>query len=458
MGQSSEQPPLGFANLGETFVGRPWTQTNRLLAGHRPWRKTRFLAQDMGIDAIEAWRTIKAYRRTLWRELSLTCWEGGRFGFCVVPELQRSLFLIDRTTGDDLLRSGPAAIEPSPLRKRLAALFRSGEAIPQRMHARTMMDEAAESSIMEGASSTREQAVEMLREGRAPRTVGERMIANNYQAMLFVKRSLARALSIEMLMELHAILTEKTLTDAHACGRPRTAAEPVRVVDTRDDSTIFVPPPAEAIPRLLRELCEFANTPEPEDRFIHPIVKACVLHFMIGYIHPFLDGNGRTARAVFYWHALRTGYGLFEYLSISEIIAQGFARYPGAYLDCERDDGDLTYFVLYKLDVIEQALHQLAAHLHRIEQSLRRSEGLLALSADLNLRQRLLLEHALRHPTTQYTVKSHMNSNGITPVTARTDLQGLVAKRLMTTTKRGKEVLYLIRPSVARRLAKKTAR
>ena len=196
---------------------------------------------------------------------------------------------------------------------------------------------------------------------------------------------------------------------------------------------------------------------QPLDR-IHPVIKAAILHFMIGYEHPFCDGNGRTARAVFYWHSLRSRYAIFEYLAISEMIRKGYARYPQAYVDSEQDGGDLTYFILYKLDIIEQSLDKLGAYLKHEEDKLQRSERLVRLSTDLNLRQRLLLEHSLRHPNTQYTVRSHMNSNGITPVTARADLQALVVKRLMTTTKRGKEVLYLVSPSVAKRLAKKSPR
>ncbi len=67
----------------------------------------------------------------------------------------------------------------------------------------------------------------------------------------------------------------------------------------------------------------------------------------------------------------------------------------------------------------------------------------------------MLLEHSLRHPGTQYTVKSHMNSNGIVAVTARTDLDDLVRRRLMTTTKRGREVIYLVTSTLAERLARK---
>jgi Fic family protein len=177
---------------------------------------------------------------------------------------------------------------------------------------------------------------------------------------------------------------------------------------------------------------------------------------MLGYEHPFVDGNGRTARAIFYWYALKHGYRIFEYLTISEAVRKGYARYPQAYLDTQVDDGDVTYFVLYKLDVIEQPLDRLSAYLKQEEAKIERRQQLLWLAADLNLRQRLLLEHGLRHPLTRYTVKSHMNSSGISPNTARADLEDLVRRKVMTTTRTGRQVIYLVAAGLADRLATKS--
>src|SRR5205814_10028127 len=55
----------------------------------------------------------------------------------------------------------------------------------------------------------------------------------------------------------------------------------------------------------------------------HPMVRSMILHFWLAYDHPFVDGNGRTARALFYWSMLRNGYWMFEYITISKIILSG---------------------------------------------------------------------------------------------------------------------------------------
>ncbi|MBY0263678.1 MAG: Fic family protein, partial [Phycisphaerales bacterium] len=409
----------------------------------------RHIAPDAGLDPLDTWVLIKHQRLMQWRSIGVPRHEGGTFGFCMNPLLAEPLLIIDRSTGIELSeRPGPR-----PLHKRLMALGRDGQLLAQR---RVMgsMSEAAESSILEGAASTRQDAIRLLREGREPATLGERMIVNNYIAMQRLKQDLDRPLSLDLLLEWHEALTAGTM-DAADVGRVRRADENVRIDDTRTGETIFTPPPTDFLPGLLRATCEFAAREHSGAEFIHPVVKACILHFLIGYAHPFVDGNGRTARAAFYWCALRHGYAVFEFCSISEVIRKGYARYPQAYLDTELDDGDTTYFVMFHLDVIRQALDRLGTHLEQEQERVARSERLLAIAKDLNLRQRLLLDHALRHPLTQYTAKSHSNSNGITPTTARTDLEDLVRKRLMLSPgKRGKEVLYMLAPGVEKKLDK----
>jgi len=444
-----EPPPVSFRDLPGLFkpenfalLARP--DARDLFREYRPWRKVRAIARQLNVHPDAAWSTVKLGRIASWRRLELRQANGREFGISSAPQLIAALHRVDRATG----RGGSAAFHAPD-----GILF--DPASRDRLRIRTLIDEAAESSLIEGAATTRKDAVEMLRSGRPPRSTGERMVINNYIAMQQVKRWLDRPLSIAMLLELQRTLTEGTLQDPAEAGRLRRRDEPVRVVDERDNADVYTPPPAESLPVRLTALCEFANRSHEDEQFIHPIIKASILHFMIGYEHPFVDGNGRTARAVFYWHALRNGYGIFEYTGVSELIRKGFAKYPQAYLDTELDDGDLTYFVLYKLDIIEQSLDRLAEHLRAEEDKVRRSERLLRLSKNLNLRQRLLLEHALRHPATQYTVKSHMNSNGIVAATARADLDQLVRLRLMTTAKRGREVIYLVAPTLADRLAKK---
>ncbi|MEK6702319.1 MAG: Fic family protein [Planctomycetota bacterium] len=405
-----------------------------LLTKHRPWRTLRHVAKGAGLDPVELWRVAKLERLATWRNIGLDMSGGRPFGYCLGPQLSEPLHRIDRATG-----AGGLLLD---------------ESHRTRLELKALIDEAVESSLIEGAATTRKDAVEMLRARRMPLTHGERMVANNYRAMQEIKGWLARPLSKAVLLELQTILTTGTLKSEGESGRFRRPDESVRVVDERTQEDIFVPPPAELLDARIERLCAFANMDHSGENFIHPVVKACILHFMIGYEHPFVDGNGRTARAVFYWFALRNGYRIFEYIPISEKIRKGFARYPQAYIDTELDDGDLTYFILYKLDIIEQSLDALSEHLKHEEERIVRSEDLLKLNKGLRLRQRILLEHALRHPMQRYTVKSHAAANGLSLNTSRADLQGLARLKLLVVEKDGREVIYRPAPGLADRVAK----
>ncbi len=425
----------------------------RLVDDYRPWRKFRYLANELKVDPELAWSAVKQQRGLLWQAIPVRQVDGTPFGFTQSPQLGRVLYLIDRSSGDELLRTVGAGQATLPLRKRLHALFSKGEYVPSRLMARTIMGEAAESSIMEGANTTRAHAIEMLREGRAPRSPGERMIVNNYQAMQFIKQNLTRPLTLSTLLELHTILTEGTLDSARDSGRLRDETDNIRITDSRDDTVIFVPPPASTVRERLDEVLAFANS-DLLNPFMHPVLAASALHFFLGYVHPFVDGNGRTARMLFYWQTLRHGYGIFEYLSISEHIRKGFARYPQAYVDTELDGGDLTYFLLYKLDIIEQCLASLSTHLKQEEEQAKTVQSLGSLTRDLHDRQSSLLVLCANKPDVRITVKSHANSNGVSLPTARADLEDLVSRKHFAKLARGKEVIYQPTPSLLRKLAR----
>jgi Fic family protein len=223
----------------------------------------------------------------------------------------------------------------------------------------------------------------------------------------------------------------------------------IEVVAPNDEKLVLHrPPAARDLPERQQKICDFANTPVTEGSFIHPVVRAILLHFMIGYDHPFADGNGRTARTLFYWSMARQGYWLTEYLSISRILKKAPAQYTRAYLLTETDAGDATYFLLYQTQVILDGL----AALHRyLEQKQREQARLRAQlrnlptrDKQLNHRQTALLSHALKRPDEYFTIESHQRSHQVAYATARADLLTLVDRGLLVETLQGgrKKVFY----------------
>ena len=310
----------------------------------------------------------------------------------------------------------------------------------------SLIEEAITSSQLEGAATTREEAKAMLRSGRQPRDKSERMILNNYYAMEAIREIRDLDLTPERVLDLHRIVTEGTLDDSGAAGRFRNADGRINVVTADHTTVLHVPPEAESLMWRMERLCQFANATSEDGPFVHPLTRAILLHYMLGYDHPFVDGNGRTARALFYWSLARSGYWLMEYVSISRLLRQAPAKYARAYLHSETDDNDTTYFIIHQLGVIEQAIQALHEYLARKTAEQRSAEELLrhapTLSHRLNHRQIALLTHALRHAGHGYTVVSQKRSHRVTLQTARTDLQQLVDLGLLDKTKHGRAFVF----------------
>jgi Fic family protein len=299
----------------------------------------------------------------------------------------------------------------------------------------SFIEEAITSSQLEGASTTRRVAKDMLRTGRRPRTKDERMILNNYLGMLRVREVRHERLTPALVCEFHRILTDGTLDDPADCGRIQLPGDGrVVVEDIHDGTVMHVPPPAQELPERLEHLCDLANAAS-DYSYVPPVVRAILIHFMLSYDHPFVDGNGRTARLLFYWSMLRQDYWLAEFLPISRLLRKAPAEYARSFLHSEQDDGDLTYFVLYQLDIIQRAIRDLHDYLSRkVAETQQLRKALTAMSRKFNYRQMALLEHAIKNPGAQYTVTSHGRSHNVVAQTARTDLRALEREGLLTRT------------------------
>ncbi|HET9677344.1 MAG TPA: Fic family protein, partial [Solirubrobacterales bacterium] len=286
-------------------------------------------------------------------------------------------------------------------------------------------------------------AKDLLRSGREPRDRSERMILNNYRALQFVSGEMGDVLTPEILMELHRIVTDGTLKNPNAAGRlQRSEEERVAVYDRDGGRRVHDPPPADQLPERMDLLCAFASEGDDSKRFIHPVIRAILLHFWLAYDHPFEDGNGRTARILFYWLMRNRGYWLVEYLPISRILRSAPAQYSRAFLETETDRGDTTYFLIHQLAVIEKAIDELHEYLRRKMAEVKEVEELIHGTEHFNHRQLSLLSDALRHPDRSYSLKGHAEIHRVTHETARSDLAGLVERELLTRRKLGREYSF----------------
>ncbi|HEX4292801.1 MAG TPA: Fic family protein [Rhizomicrobium sp.] len=392
------------------------------------WDQLRFKKVPDGVSHEEWWTLTKTARGAASQRISLADKSGAKFGFCDPPPLKAVLRSLDMSTGGSLASDATA--------------LSTGEG---RLHlARSLAEEPFASSLIEGAATTRQIAKKLIFEGRAPRTKDERMVLNNYEAMQFVKLHKDEPLTLAKLLELHRIVTVDTLDDPADAGRVRTTDD-VRVVDETNNEVLHQPPPAAELPARLENLIKFANRKPDTKNWVHPLVKAFILHFMLSYEHPFVDGNGRVARALFYWLALQEGYWLIEYVSISSVIAGSRIAYGKAFLYTETDGADLTYFLIYHAGVLDGAVKQLTAFVDRKRRevaALERRVGDRNRPDAFNHRQSWLLNEFARGRLQRVTVGEHERRNAVSYLTARKDLEALVKVGCLRKRKVGKTSIY----------------
>ncbi len=400
------------------------------------WDKLRYLKPPEGLTHKEWWATLRFMRSTQLKAVPLVDVEGDAFTFAVPDVAQRRLHDIDFQLGG---RIGMPDQITNPDTK-------------DQYLVGSLIEEAITSSQLEGAVTTREIAKDMLRAGRPPRDRSERMILNNYATMQQIGKLRDEPLSRDLILDIHRLVTDQTLDDPSQAGRFRRSDEKIDIGPELTSDVFHVPPPADQLEDRMAAMCAFAND-EGKGTFVHPVIRSIILHFWLAYDHPFVDGNGRTARALFYWSMLRHGYWLCEFISISDIIRKAPVKYGLAFLYTETDDNDLTYFLLYHLDVLERAIEELNKYVDRKTKRLQTMERELRGVITLNHRQRALISHALRHPHQIYTIQSHRSSHGVVPQTARTDLLDLEQRGLFTKRKVGRTWHFTAVADLERRLA-----
>ena len=400
------------------------------------WDKLKHIAPQ-GFDKEHLWTIVKTTRElnmNMMERLPFKDDKGNAFRFWLPSSALGYLHEIDKNAGGMIVTENPSIYSPE---KKMYLM-------------RSIVEEAIASSQIEGAVTTRQVAKEMLRTERKPKDRSEQMVYNNYLTISKIKSLIDQPLSAELIKDLQGSMTRDTLDNPEHSGRFRQSTdEPVYVYNYEGD-VIHVPPPAEQITDLVNDLCGFANSTEIE--FMHPVVKAIILHFWLAYIHPFNDGNGRTARALFYWYMLKNKYWLFEYLSISRVIVKVRAQYYRSFLYSEIDSGDMTYFIIFHLRAISTALKDLKRYIERKQAELSYATMQWKNYPTLNYRQKDVLRKALENKKLTFTLKPHMQKHNVVHQTARTDFLELCNIGLFNKFKQGKKYYFVPTEDIDKKL------
>ena len=375
------------------------------------WSDVKYRAQAVGLTPKELWALVK-YARTQ-TDITVAGFTNMHFG--LTNRMWRQCHEFDVS-----LIGSWTAVEDFPDNKTTRELCLAS----------SIMEEDIASSQMEGAVTTREVAKDMLRKRISPKDKSQRMILNNYTTINFIREHAAENLSSELIFQVHAMMTEGALDIDDAAGRFRRDDENIVVGDGITGETVHTPPSAECLPAFISDLCTFFNDTKPA-QFIHPIIRAIIIHYLIGYFHPFADGNGRTARALFYWYMLKSGYRFVQYLSISRVIKGSKRGYEKAYLFAEQDSNDLGYFIQYNLNVLQKSFEDLRRYLTRKSKE-KINAGRLLLLGNITPRQAEILNRYIAKPDEVLTAADTAGFTGVSQGTAKSDLKDLTQKNYLS--------------------------
>lgn len=185
------------------------------------------------------------------------------------------------------------------------------------------------------------------------------------------QEDLLQGISEQVIKHLHKLTVEKILA-ADRCGVYRDTQ--VVIKNSVTGEITFRPPPAVEIPYQMSDFLHWLAETKPED--MHPIIKAGIVQYELVRIHPFLDGNGRVARALAMLVLFLEGYDIRKFFSMEEYYDRDATRYYDALQSVEKHEFDMTGW----LDYFTEGL---AIELSRVKDKVK------SLSTDLHLKEKL---------------------------------------------------------------------
>ncbi len=291
------------------------------------------------------------------------------------------------------------------------------------------IEEAITSAIYEGAHSTRAQAEQLIAAGTGPKNKDEWMLINNFKAMTWVKENQNSALTADVILKLHGIVTESTLDgdDINFQGKFRNDKVYVGFHEGIEKTKIE---------NAIHEMIELV-TKNP--RYFHPLLKGILVHYFIGYIHPFFDGNGRTARALFYFKSIKNKLNYVELLSVSAYLRTHGKQYEKSFEKVKDNEYDLTYFIDFCLDSMLSALKEVSRKVSYLLRMADLKERFRLTQSQVGLMQRMAL-----HKFRTVSVEEYAQQISKSREFARQELKGLLDHQLVSEIKMSKKLVYKV--------------
>lgn len=257
-----------------------------------------------------------------------------------------------------------------------------------KMQAKTLILEAHYTTHIEGTRLTLDQSEQLLTgqkiEGADPEDVRE--LLNYKKAFDLVADYLGSGEPIRegLIREIHKRLVEGVRGNSATPGEYRKVQNYVANSQTKE--IIYIPPPAFQVPHMMAELVEWLKM----ELEINPILVSGIAQFQLVHIHPFLDGNGRSARLLSTLYLYKTGYDFKRLFTISEYYDRDRSSYYKAIQSVRENNMDMTPWLEYFVNGLATQLQEVQ---NRGQQVMKLD--FLSIQRNLSKREKEALKYAL---------------------------------------------------------------
>jgi len=180
------------------------------------------------------------------------------------------------------------------------------------------------------------------------------------------------------ILNIHKLVTHETLEDASDCGVYRSRY--VAVVNRLTGEVIFRPPSNEDVPGLVKDLIQWLNSSEAKT--LDPVIEAGIAHYEFVRIHPFVDGNGRTARALAALILYQRGFDTKQFFCLDDYYDSDRPAYYRVLRDVDQKTLDLTGWLEYFVEGVKVSISSVKERVIRLssERLRRTKKGQIALT------------------------------------------------------------------------------
>lgn len=371
---------------------------------------------------LQQWAKIEEDRRRQATPLELTDKTGRPFWFVLSSDLLTLVSEIERSWG-----------------------FLASLQLPKKLSDRLSSDnekrEAYYSSHIEGAVTSMEEAMRHLNKPSRENYEDEslQMIVNNRDALEFIRAQRTKPFSHGLICDLQNILVRNTHKQ-HPITVGAYRLGPIYVVDGQGQ-VVYEGPPASAASVMMESYVRWLNA----ETGLHPLIKAALVHLYFIHVHPFDDGNGRSARALSNLYLMKRDYQFINFLAPSDYFDHHRGDYYQAIRNAETHGSDATFFILYYLKALADQLKKVQAEI-QLENKVKDVVELLSakVQAQLDKKQMKALQWMLENPNAM-TTKKYCKLGRCSDETARKDFNRLMEMGLIEQIGHGRATGYILK-------------